>query len=83
MISQSQNVWEMYETSFLNVFFSMMPRYDVNKSYIKVVERKTCYRLAKEHSKIIEFVQREIKNNNFYYRKCIKMYEKCIRKKLN
>ena len=44
----------MYEKFFLNVFFSMMPRYDVNITYIKVVERKTCYRLAKEHSKIIK-----------------------------
>ena len=42
----------MYEQTFSNVFFSMMTRYDVNIMYIKVVERKTAYRLAKDYFKI-------------------------------
>ena len=42
----------MYELTFSNVFFSMMPRYDVNLMYIKVVERQMAYFLAKDHFKI-------------------------------
>ena len=42
----------MYVQTFSNVFFSMMPRYDVKVMYIKVVERETAYQLAKDHFKI-------------------------------
>ena len=42
----------MYEQTFANVFFSMIPRYDVNIMYIKVVERKTAYLWAKDYFKI-------------------------------
>ena len=42
----------MYEKIFSNVFFSMMPSYDVNLMFIKVVERKTAYILVEDHFKI-------------------------------
>ena len=37
---------------FLNVFLSIMPQYDVNLRYIKVVEFKTAYLLVENHFKI-------------------------------
>ena len=43
---------KMYDKILSNVLFSMMQRYDVYLMYIKVVELKTAYLLAKDHFKI-------------------------------
>ena len=42
----------MYKNIFSDVFFSMMPPYDVNLMYIKVVELKTAYLLVEDNFKI-------------------------------
>ena len=42
----------MSEKMFSYVFFSMMPPYDVNLMYIKVVEFKTAYLLNENYLEI-------------------------------
>ena len=42
----------MYDKILSIVLFSMMPQYDVNLMYIKVVKLITAYFCAKDHFKI-------------------------------
>ena len=56
----------------------MMPLLNLNLMYIKVVKFKTLYFILKIYFLFIYKVSIQLKNNNFYFRTCIKMYRKCI-----
>ena len=59
-------------------FFRMKPPLNLNLMYAKVLEIDKLYLGTKNLFKSITWVTRKIENNNFYYRKCIKMYGKCM-----
>ena len=74
----------MYGKTYSNVFFSMMPRYDVNIMYSKVVERKTGYLLAKDHSKIHWVrLEKKLKIKTFTIENVLKCMENVWQKILN